>query len=480
MENQKCPVCENEYVENKDRCGKCGWILKDFPNIISTQLDLIELQKQINTIGKNIWYSWEKHHLKKINMIQEELNSQIKKLTQEKEQLQSQIMAKELDEIFPEGEYNPNSIERESLISDITPLIKNVIKEILNQEIENKINPQFMMILNRLELLAKIQITNSVESGSQTDNKTLDEPLLQFSVNNYEKPIEILVTQEEKDLVDSYNNDIDLTEFITEVAETEESQNNRQKGSQKLAIFKKERRGNYWIVTVQDRYYLVPKKKLKINEYNYSTIAAIFEYRGYVPGKSDNFILKKPGKIALLITNEYQLEETGMLTTLDEMIQLSVVNTEQHLSMLTTLDEEIESSLVKNKQENADIILTPEEKDIVYNYNNKVHYLTLYVKEVSETAESIFNRRDNSQKSAIFKTDRQGLYWVVTVQQRHYLVPSKKFKIDEYSYSMIQTLFECYGYTPGKSDNFILKKPGKISFLKGNQYQLEEPGILEF
>ncbi len=110
MENQKCPVCEAEYLEDKDKCGNCGWILKDFEKINFTELDespfqnLIEFQKQINAIGKDIWHKWKVYHLNTINKINQELTSQIeqlqsqiKQLVYEKGQLQSQIETKNQD-----------------------------------------------------------------------------------------------------------------------------------------------------------------------------------------------------------------------------------------------------------------------------------------------------------------------------------------------------------------------------------------------
>ncbi len=201
-----------------------------------------------------------------------------------------------------------NKDRNEYILAQISPLIEKKVEEILNQVLGNKIQE---IINNHLQLTKPYQNTQEIP---KPDDRDSDEIIDEFPLNNYEKSTEIVLSQEEKDLAQIYTYKVsDLMQYVTEVSETGASISNRRDG-QKSAIFKKEKRGNYWIITVEERHYLVPSKKLKINEYNYDTAQTLFECRGYQPGKSENFTLKKPGKISpSRVKDEYQLEEPGIL-----------------------------------------------------------------------------------------------------------------------------------------------------------------------
>lgn len=120
------------------------------------------------------------------------------------------------------------------------------------------------------------------------------------------------LTSDEQQLVNDYNNNIDLFKIV--VSETQDSQNSRRGGSQEPAIFSEDKRGNYWIINSKNKQYLVPKPKIKINEHNSQTVGTLFECRGYQSGISSDFKLVKPGKVTSSVSGEtWKLDESGIL-----------------------------------------------------------------------------------------------------------------------------------------------------------------------
>ncbi|HLO85395.1 MAG TPA: hypothetical protein VK203_10340 [Nostocaceae cyanobacterium] len=103
--------------------------------------------------------------------------------------------------------------------------------------------------------------------------------------------------------------------IVAEVAETEESINQRRLGYNQAVILEKVGRGkgNYEIIDEGGIYYLIPKKNLKITEYNYETIQALFDCPAYQPTHSEKFAVIQPAKVTQISQNEWQLIEYGIL-----------------------------------------------------------------------------------------------------------------------------------------------------------------------
>lgn len=126
------------------------------------------------------------------------------------------------------------------------------------------------------------------------------------------------------------------------------------------------------------------------------------------------------------------------------------------------------------------IHLISEEKDLVKRYNEDPKSFSDNVEVVSETEESINQRRLGTSK-AILEKNRRGNYWILRESGCEYMVPKDKLKINEHNYNTVEALFECLDYQAGSSSNFQLVKPAKVSFLTGSEkWQLEERGILQF
>ena len=181
--------------------------------------------------------------------------------------------------------------------------------------------------------------------------------------------------------------------------------------------------------------------------------------------------------------------------------QLSQIksNTDNQIHLLQTRLEEIEDYLENYLEDNqintqdtktyqsesqrpTKLSLSGEEHQLVEQYNN--HYLsTLLTRiiEVSETQKSISDRSIGASQTVTLEEKHRGRYGIITQGNYHYLVPSKSFRITDNNYKTVQALFRCSGYQRGHSERFELIKPAKVSSRSSNQqWQLEEPGILEF
>ncbi|MGB5631243.1 MAG: hypothetical protein WBM86_00515, partial [Waterburya sp.] len=117
---------------------------------------------------------------------------------------------------------------------------------------------------------------------------------------------------------------------------------------------------------------------------------------------------------------------------------------------------------------------------LVQTYNRDPRSSTQNAIEVSETQKSMSDRSLGISKTVTLENKNRGSYAIVPEGNMNYLVPSKSFRITDSNYQTVQGLFECRGYKKGYSDNFKLIKPATVYPLSGNQWQLQEPGILGF
>lgn len=118
-------------------------------------------------------------------------------------------------------------------------------------------------------------------------------------------------------LVNTYNTNPKLLEQkAIKVSEPTDSINRRHTDSSQKIILEKANNSNYWVI--QDDagidYWLLPKSKLKIDQYRYETTKALFECNGY-QAECSSFKLVKPAKVIPLSVDEqtWQLEEPGIL-----------------------------------------------------------------------------------------------------------------------------------------------------------------------
>jgi hypothetical protein len=296
--------------------------------------------------------------------------------------------------------------------------------------------------------------------------------------------------------------------------------------------------GKYWIiVSNQNNIFLVPSINIKLHIHKLKTVAKLFDFHGETASLDTNFMLTKPAKVSSLPNGkEWKLEEKGILEFSDPFLEFkpvlditdgikieeiinqlkhplvvefirniinedyqqlnNYVNPENqydstsHKTEENTTNENLEDTIIhdnnleNNYQEHgyidSSIGLTLDEQELVNNYKNPNSDFHEFIIKVSEPEESQTNRWSGSKEATIFKHNRQGNYWIVNKNDSSYIVPQKKFKINEYSQDTLFSTFDCRSYQSGKSENFVLIKPGKVTAINEDGWQLIEPGILQF
>ncbi|GGA57904.1 hypothetical protein [Okeania sp. KiyG1] len=117
---------------------------------------------------------------------------------------------------------------------------------------------------------------------------------------------------------------------------------------------------------------------------------------------------------------------------------------------------------------------------LISTYQQNPRLLSRNAIEVSETDQSIDQRRLGGGQGVILQKNRKGNYWILNEGGIDYMVPKNNIKINEYSSETVANLFECQGYRPEYS-GFKLIKPAIVSSVsRGEVWQLEERGVLEF
>ena len=123
----------------------------------------------------------------------------------------------------------------------------------------------------------------------------------------------VAVKEQIPQFVDKYNLDKKSlsNEAKATVAATEASLNERRLGKSDILTLEHTTQKKYWIVQ-EDDYYLVPHAKIKIDEYNKTTLESLFECINFDSDYTD-FYLIKPAKVSQLESELWQLEKKGKL-----------------------------------------------------------------------------------------------------------------------------------------------------------------------
>jgi predicted amidophosphoribosyltransferase len=156
----------------------------------------------------------------------------------------------------------------------------------------------------------------STRSTNWEENMQVIDPETQndYAKASIESKYTVLAYQEEELLKDYKDNSNLLLEKATVVAEAKKSIEGNRLGAGQT-ILEENRRGKYWVIKQGGLEYLVPSKKIKINEFNHETVERLFECRGFQKEKSnDVFELLKPTKVHYLKTeNQWHVTEKGIL-----------------------------------------------------------------------------------------------------------------------------------------------------------------------
>ncbi|MGK7874392.1 MAG: hypothetical protein AB4426_14085 [Xenococcaceae cyanobacterium] len=226
---------------------------------------------------------------KKLNLVRRfsKNTNKKKKKANNLTKLFEQISLDEIHKIIEE-EYQNINLNQNEIISSLKLAIEHSLKEILNKS--------NLRELPAISLSLKDQLQKSVNKPPiKRKHKTLITPY--------------------DELVDTYNtNPNTLSKNAIKVSETEESINQHNRGGRQATALGKDSKGNYWILTVKNFKYLVPKYNIKINKYNCKPIQALFICFGYQPEYSKKFKLLKPAVVSPGDQEEqWELKEQGVL-----------------------------------------------------------------------------------------------------------------------------------------------------------------------
>ncbi len=140
------------------------------------------------------------------------------------------------------------------------------------------------------------------------------------------------------------------------------------------------------------------------------------------------------------------------------------------------------SSPSANTQQNYGSNYTSSNSGVVETYNQNAKSLSKVAIEVSETPESINQRRVGVHQAVILEKvgKNKGNYWIISESGISELVPKANFKINEYNYETVAILFNCQNYRQGYSTDFCLLEPAKVVSINQNNWQLQQKGELLF
>ena len=177
----------------------------------------------------------------------------------------------------------------------------SVIEEDIYTKISQQFSQKFKNIdkrINKIEGNSRVidKIKNIAITNSEKDDIELQSPIyLESSESNPDYDI----TNPYDELTETYNQRPDLlSNDAINVSETEESIQARISGNSQIAILAQSDNGNYWILTVGEFYYLIPKINLIINKDQYNSLQYFFTCYGYQENLSSKLKLLKPARVS--------------------------------------------------------------------------------------------------------------------------------------------------------------------------------------
>ncbi|MEA5572377.1 WD40 repeat domain-containing protein [Calothrix sp. UHCC 0171] len=387
------------------------------------------------------------------------------------------------------------------------------------EELEQKVN-YLMEIIRQLEkrlsTVEKLLINKNNISDSESVNIT----------GSMNIPTIAKINLSETEILELYNNNSQaLADYAAKVAVADESLRNKYNNIAIILEKTKSQSASYWILTTEDdKYWLLPKAKLRINSYNYEILKFLFQCAGYKYDSSSEYTLTQLAKVYLTPSGDkWQLLEPGKLNFVgchtEESEEDSITDTTQEFAEniseeifinadnynLDTNQDSITQESVPSNQEDIPILEnienSSESKDeseispeilLVNLYNKKNTLLFEYAKAFSKT---------QTTDTGTFEENSNGIYWIFSFKQgTAYLVPRCDVDINPDNLLDLQSIFTCLNYPLENineyTNQFKLIQPAKVTPLNtvgiaGNnwvipgtttaeRWKLEEPGILDF
>lgn len=116
----------------------------------------------------------------------------------------------------------------------------------------------------------------------------------------------------------------------------------------------------------------------------------------------------------------------------------------------------------------------------VGSYNQNPYSLKQNAIEVSETKQSLQDRRAGYTKLPVMEESRNGNYWIIEENIYEYMVPNPKSQINPHNYKTTQAFFECEGYSSSGYSRIQVIKPAKVQSISQGKWELKEKGYLKF
>lgn len=253
-------------------------------------LTIINSKKFINRIQDD-----DKKHTEEINLIKENY----RKLSSSQMNFQSNKSLETSSRSTSESDTNTY------LESDIQRLSVRI------RELEDKLK---VTQSNQQSIISSNHTYLSNQSRNQESDFNPFNQVNGLSQSNNTQPLENLAYIE---LVNIYRDNPRLLEQkAIKVSEDKDSIARRHSDSSQKIVLEKATNSNYWVIRDELGVdcWLLPKSKLRIDQFRYETTKALFECHGYHPEYS-TFKLVKPAKVVPLSTDEqtWQLEEPGIL-----------------------------------------------------------------------------------------------------------------------------------------------------------------------
>ena len=275
----------------------------------------------------------------------------------------------------------------------------------------------------------------------------------------------------EQELVEVYNKS--LNSLVNKVVEVTVNQRSITANNSNLIILASIGNGNYWIIyDVDINYWLLPKAKLRIDQYRHETVKLLFDCNDYEP-EYYSFELAKPVQVSILANNtEWKLEKRGILKFINPLSFQEIQDKKDEGNLTISCEKYLNNPP-----------LQPLYGELLDIYNDNPKLLEKNAIKVLETANSINRKRVGVSQIVVLEKATKSNYWVVydNTDKTCWLFFKNDMRISEYRYQDIQALFECYDYQPDYS-RFKLVKPAKLISLatEERKWIIEELGIIEF
>ncbi|GEM_PF-5114438 len=144
----------------------------------------------------------------------------------------------------------------------------------------------------------------------------------------------------------------------------------------------------------------------------------------------------------------------------------------------TPISTNIESNYNTNYNTNLEQSILSEEKLLEIYHSNKINLLSSKLTVVSESINTMNKRREGRDVIPIFEENRRGDFWVIKVENNHYLLPRNDFKINEFSYKSLTVLFHCNNDNLRLNQFKIIKPATVVKITQG--WELKDMGELNF